>query len=137
MEFTAGHEVLDLLGADRVRHGVGMPFGRDPAREAVLGCRPVGAHELPCLLPDDVTQGSISTLPLAWRTAYGNLLDCAASDRPRDDCIGGWRRDAGCEDVDRLDVIDSPQASAMARSIARCRARLTCKHHKHASATDA
>ena len=31
---------------------------------------------------------------LAWRSAYDNLLDCAASDRPRDQCIAGWRRDA-------------------------------------------
>ena len=29
-----------------------------------------------------------------WRSAYDNLLDCAASDRPRDQCIAGWRRDA-------------------------------------------
>lgn len=31
---------------------------------------------------------------LAWRSAFGNLLDCAASDRRRQDCILGWRRDA-------------------------------------------
>jgi glyoxylase-like metal-dependent hydrolase (beta-lactamase superfamily II) len=31
---------------------------------------------------------------LAWRTAYNNLLDCAASDAARDACIAGWRRDA-------------------------------------------
>ena len=31
---------------------------------------------------------------LVWRTAFGNLLDCGASDRPRADCIAGWRRDA-------------------------------------------
>lgn len=30
----------------------------------------------------------------AWRQAYGNLLDCGASERPRDDCVAGWRRDA-------------------------------------------
>lgn len=29
-----------------------------------------------------------------WRTAFGNLLDCGASQRPREDCIAGWRRDA-------------------------------------------
>ena len=32
---------------------------------------------------------------LAWRSAFGNLLDCAASDRGRDACIAGWKRDAG------------------------------------------
>ncbi|MGZ8282593.1 MAG: MBL fold metallo-hydrolase [Allosphingosinicella sp.] len=31
---------------------------------------------------------------LAWRTAFGNLLDCGASERPRGDCVAGWRRDA-------------------------------------------
>lgn len=29
-----------------------------------------------------------------WRTAYGNLLDCAASERARADCLAGWRTDA-------------------------------------------
>lgn len=31
---------------------------------------------------------------LAWRSAYGHLLDCAASDRPRQACIDGWLHDA-------------------------------------------
>src|SRR4051812_25205852 len=31
---------------------------------------------------------------LAWRRAYDNFVDCGASERPRADCIGGWRRDA-------------------------------------------
>ena len=31
---------------------------------------------------------------LAWRAAFANLLDCAASDAARDACIAGWRRDA-------------------------------------------
>jgi glyoxylase-like metal-dependent hydrolase (beta-lactamase superfamily II) len=31
---------------------------------------------------------------LAWRSAFNNFLDCGASERPRDDCIAGWRRDA-------------------------------------------
>jgi glyoxylase-like metal-dependent hydrolase (beta-lactamase superfamily II) len=29
-----------------------------------------------------------------WRTAFVNLLDCAASDSTRAGCIAGWRRDA-------------------------------------------
>ncbi len=29
-----------------------------------------------------------------WRTAFNNFLDCGASDRPRDECVAGWRRDA-------------------------------------------
>jgi hypothetical protein len=31
---------------------------------------------------------------LQWRTAFGNLLDCAASDRAKPECVAGWRRDA-------------------------------------------
>ncbi|WP_114953164.1 MBL fold metallo-hydrolase [Sphingosinicella terrae] len=30
----------------------------------------------------------------AWRSAFDNLLDCAASDRAKDACVAGWRRDA-------------------------------------------
>ena len=30
----------------------------------------------------------------AWRTAFNAFVDCAQSDRPRADCIAGWRRDA-------------------------------------------
>ena len=41
----------------------------------------------------------------AWRSAFSNLLDCAASDR--DDCASGWRKDAGAflatEDGQRVD----------------------------------
>ncbi|MFN3388289.1 MAG: hypothetical protein ACK40O_05110, partial [Allosphingosinicella sp.] len=31
---------------------------------------------------------------LRWRSAFGNLLDCARSDAERAACIAGWRRDA-------------------------------------------
>jgi glyoxylase-like metal-dependent hydrolase (beta-lactamase superfamily II) len=31
---------------------------------------------------------------LAWRSAFDNLLDCAASERPRQACIDGWLGDA-------------------------------------------
>jgi len=31
---------------------------------------------------------------LAWRNAFDNLLDCAASSRERAECVAGWRRDA-------------------------------------------
>ncbi len=32
---------------------------------------------------------------LAWRAAFNALLDCGASDRPKEECVAGWRRDAG------------------------------------------
>jgi glyoxylase-like metal-dependent hydrolase (beta-lactamase superfamily II) len=32
---------------------------------------------------------------LAWRTAFNNLADCGASERPKAECVAGWRRDAG------------------------------------------
>ena len=38
---------------------------------------------------------------LAWRTAFGTLLDCGASERSRQDCIDGWRRDAAIFIPDR------------------------------------
>jgi glyoxylase-like metal-dependent hydrolase (beta-lactamase superfamily II) len=31
---------------------------------------------------------------LQWRSAFGNLLDCAASDQAKESCIAGWKRDA-------------------------------------------
>jgi glyoxylase-like metal-dependent hydrolase (beta-lactamase superfamily II) len=31
---------------------------------------------------------------LQWRTAFDNLLDCAATDREKETCIAGWKRDA-------------------------------------------
>jgi glyoxylase-like metal-dependent hydrolase (beta-lactamase superfamily II) len=31
---------------------------------------------------------------LAWRTAFDAFVDCGQSDRPKADCIAGWRRDA-------------------------------------------
>jgi glyoxylase-like metal-dependent hydrolase (beta-lactamase superfamily II) len=29
-----------------------------------------------------------------YRTAFDRLVDCAESSRPRQDCVGGWQRDA-------------------------------------------
>ena len=31
---------------------------------------------------------------LQWRTAFGNLLDCAATDKAKAECVAGWKRDA-------------------------------------------
>lgn len=31
---------------------------------------------------------------LSWRRAFNNLLDCGASDRAKEACVAGWRRDA-------------------------------------------
>jgi glyoxylase-like metal-dependent hydrolase (beta-lactamase superfamily II) len=31
---------------------------------------------------------------LQWRTAFGNLLDCAGTDRDEAECVAGWKRDA-------------------------------------------
>lgn len=58
---------------------------------------------------------------LAWRGAFNALLDCGASERPKAECVAGWRRDAarfipaGREaEVDELAVhyIDSRLRSA-------------------------
>ena len=31
---------------------------------------------------------------LRWRTAFGNLLDCAVTDSDKAECVSGWKRDA-------------------------------------------
>jgi glyoxylase-like metal-dependent hydrolase (beta-lactamase superfamily II) len=31
---------------------------------------------------------------LQWHSAFGHLLDCAASGQPKEACIAGWKRDA-------------------------------------------
>ncbi|MFE5140079.1 metabolite traffic protein EboE [Streptomyces fagopyri] len=55
------------FGAEEVKYRVYRPDWADPAR---LTHTTALARVLAQLLPDDVTEGSISTLPLAWRTAY-------------------------------------------------------------------
>ncbi len=55
------------FGAEEVKYRVYKPDWADPER---LDHTTALARVLAGLLPDDVTQGSISTLPLAWRTAY-------------------------------------------------------------------
>lgn len=55
------------FGAEEVKYRVYKPDWADPER---LVHTTALARVLAGLLPDDVTEGSISTLPLAWRTAY-------------------------------------------------------------------
>ncbi|MET8569757.1 metabolite traffic protein EboE [Streptomyces sp. NPDC004783] len=55
------------FGAEEVKYRVYRPDWADPER---LDHTTSLARVLAGLLPDDVTEGSISTLPLAWRTAY-------------------------------------------------------------------
>ncbi|WP_406175438.1 metabolite traffic protein EboE [Streptomyces sp. NBC_00996] len=55
------------FGAEEVKYRVYKPDWADPERLAHTTSL---ARVLAQLLPDDVTEGSISTLPLAWRTAY-------------------------------------------------------------------
>ena len=55
------------FGAEEVKYRVYKPDWADPER---LAHTTDLARVLAGLLPDDVTEGSISTLPLAWRTAY-------------------------------------------------------------------
>jgi hypothetical protein len=56
------------FGAEEVKYRVYRPDWADPER---LDHTTALARVLAGLLPDDVTEGTISTLPLAWRTAYG------------------------------------------------------------------
>ncbi|WP_426367172.1 metabolite traffic protein EboE [Streptomyces sp. E-08] len=55
------------FGADEVKHRVYRPDWTRPER---LAHTTDLAHLLAALLPDDVTEGSVSTLPLAWRTPW-------------------------------------------------------------------
>ncbi|QFR01334.1 sugar phosphate isomerase/epimerase [Streptomyces phaeolivaceus] len=55
------------FGAEEVKYRVYQPDWADPER---LDHTTSLARVLARLLPDDVTEGTISTLPLAWRTAH-------------------------------------------------------------------
>ncbi|MGW4227855.1 metabolite traffic protein EboE [Streptomyces sp. NPDC004980] len=55
------------FGAQEVKYRVYTPDWTDPER---LAHTTDLARLLAALLPDDVTQGTISTLPIAWRTPY-------------------------------------------------------------------
>jgi sugar phosphate isomerase/epimerase len=63
------------FGAEEVKYRVYQPDWADPRR---LAHTTDLARVLAQLLPDDVTEGSISTLPLAWRTAYDQERATAA-----------------------------------------------------------
>ncbi|MER5540517.1 metabolite traffic protein EboE [Streptomyces mirabilis] len=63
------------FGAEEVKYRVYQPDWADPER---LAHTTDLARVLAQLLPDDVTEGSISTLPLAWRTAYDQERAMAA-----------------------------------------------------------
>ncbi|MFG2352099.1 metabolite traffic protein EboE [Streptomyces sp. NPDC048521] len=55
------------FGSDEVKYRVYEPDWADPARLAYTTAL---ARTLAALLPDDVTEGSVSTLPLGWRTTW-------------------------------------------------------------------
>ncbi|MFK8905526.1 metabolite traffic protein EboE [Streptomyces sp. YS-3] len=55
------------FGAEEVKYRVYRPDWTDPERLAYTTDL---ARLLAALLPDDVTEGTISTLPLAWRTGF-------------------------------------------------------------------
>ncbi|MFI1767624.1 metabolite traffic protein EboE [Streptomyces sp. NPDC020800] len=63
------------FGAQQVKYRVYKPDWADPER---LRHTADLAHLLTWLLPDDVGEGSISTLPLAWRTSYDHRSADAA-----------------------------------------------------------
>ncbi|MGW0840520.1 metabolite traffic protein EboE [Streptomyces sp. NPDC002787] len=55
------------FGSEEVKYRVYQPDWADPER---LDHTTSLARVLARLLPDDITEGTVSTLPLAWRTAY-------------------------------------------------------------------
>ncbi|MEU0126956.1 MULTISPECIES: metabolite traffic protein EboE [unclassified Streptomyces] len=66
------------FGAQEVKYRVYTPDWTDPER---LAHTTDLARLLAALLPDDVTEGTISTLPIAWRTPYD--YDPTAADTAR------------------------------------------------------
>ncbi|MDQ1035051.1 hypothetical protein QFZ75_001467 [Streptomyces sp. V3I8] len=58
------------FGAEEVKYRVYKPDWADPER---LDHTTALARLLAGLLPDDITEGTISTLPLAWRTGYDDV----------------------------------------------------------------
>lgn len=68
------------FGAEEVKYRVYKPDWADPER---LGHTTGLARLLVQLLPDDVTEGTISTLPLAWRTDHPAPRAAAALDSLR------------------------------------------------------
>ncbi|SDJ51718.1 metabolite traffic protein EboE [Streptomyces indicus] len=68
------------FGAEEVKYRVYKPDWADPER---LTHTTDLARLLTSLLPDDATEGSISTLPLAWRTAYDDARAATALDALR------------------------------------------------------
>lgn len=66
------------FGADEVKYRVYRPDWIDPER---LAHTTDLARLLAALLPDDVAEGTISTLPLAWRTRYDGADAAGAARR--------------------------------------------------------
>ncbi|MFF3686033.1 metabolite traffic protein EboE [Streptomyces sp. NPDC002187] len=63
------------FGAEEVKYRVYKPDWTDPVR---LAHTTDLARLLAALLPDDVTEGTISTLPIAWRTPFDESAAAAA-----------------------------------------------------------
>lgn len=94
-----GIEVVTLNGfpyrafsAEVVKRRVYLPDWTEPARAAYTASL---ARILAALLPDDVTQGSISTLPLGWRSRW----DRAAGEQARRALAGTAEQLAALEDT--------------------------------------
>ncbi|NEA12135.1 metabolite traffic protein EboE [Streptomyces sp. SID10692] len=66
------------FGADEVKYRVYRPDWTEPDR---LAHTTDLARLLAALLPDDVTEGTVSTLPLAWRTPYDGDPESARTAR--------------------------------------------------------
>ncbi|MEU2760264.1 MULTISPECIES: metabolite traffic protein EboE [unclassified Streptomyces] len=82
---SRGLEVVTLngfpyegFGADEVKYRVYRPDWTEPDR---LAHTTDLARLLAALLPDDATEGTISTLPLAWRTPYDTDPEAARTAR--------------------------------------------------------
>jgi sugar phosphate isomerase/epimerase len=107
---TAGAEVVTLNGfpyggfsAEVVKHDVYVPDWADERRLAyTLGL----ARLLAELLPDDVAEGTISTLPLGWREGFAARADAARANLER---LADGLRDVAADTGRRIRVGVEPE----------------------------
>ncbi len=90
------------FGAEEVKYRVYRPDWADPER---LDHTTALARVLAGLLPDDVTEGSISTLPLAWRTALPSTDGSVTADGPSTAARAETARTALLALAGRLDAL--------------------------------
>ncbi|WP_299538367.1 metabolite traffic protein EboE [uncultured Streptomyces sp.] len=114
------------FGADEVKYRVYRPDWTDPAR---LSHTTDLARLLAALVPDDVTEGTISTLPFAWRTPYDQDPEAAPAARRAFTTLAG-RLDALAETTGKsIRIGVEPEPGCTVETTADALAPLTAIGH--------